>query len=82
MSIFEIVGGVILILAALAIIFLTIVQESKGQGLSGAIMGEGGMMSAGRSRARDVKMAKATKILGAVFLVVVVLVSVLSVIKG
>ncbi len=82
MSIFEIIGGVILILAALAIIYLTIAQESKGQGLSGAIMGEGGMMATGRSRAKDVKMAKATKILGAVFLVVVVLVSVLSVIKG
>lgn len=82
MSVIEIISGIVLILVALGIVFLTIAQESKGKGLSGAIMGEGGMMEAGRSRAKDAKMAKATKILGAVFVVVVVLVSVLSVIKG
>lgn len=82
MSVIEIISGIVLILVALGIVFLTIVQESKGKGLSGAIMGEGGMMEAGRSRAKDAKMAKATKILGVVFVVVVVLVSVLSVIQG
>lgn len=79
MSIFEIIGGILLILAAIGIIFLTLAQESKGKGLSGAIMGEGGMMETGRSRAKDAKMAKATKILGIVFLVVIILVSVFSV---
>ena len=79
MSIFEIIGGIVLILAAIGIIFLTLAQESKGRGLSGAIMGEGGMMETGRSRAKDAKMAKATKILAAIFLVVIVVVSVLSV---
>lgn len=82
MSIIEIISGVVLILAALAIIFLTLAQESKGKGLSGAIMGEGGMMEAGRTRAKDAKMAKATKIMGVVFVIVIILVSVFSVIKG
>lgn len=82
MSVFEIIGGVVLILVAIGIVILTLKQESKGRGLSGAIMGEGGMMETGRSRAKDAKLAKATKILGAVFLVVVVLVSVLSVMNG
>ncbi len=82
MSVMEIISGIVLILAAVGIVFLTAAQESKGKGLSGAIMGEGGMMESGRSRAKDAKMAKATKILGVVFVVVIVLVSVLSVIKG
>lgn len=81
MSVIEIISGILLILVAVGIVILTSVQESKGQGLSGAIMGEGGMMETGRSRAKDAKMAKATKILGGVFLFVTVLVSVLSVMK-
>lgn len=82
MSVIEIISGCILILAALVIIFLTLAQESKGKGLSGAIMGEGGMMEAGRTRAKDAKMAKFTKIAGIVFVIVIILVSVLSVITG
>ncbi len=80
MSIIEIISGVLLILAAIAIVFLTLAQESKGRGLSGAIMGEGGMMEAGRTRAKDAKLAKATKIAAIVFFVVVVAVSILSVV--
>ena len=81
MSIIEIVCGVVLMLVAVAIIYLTLAQESKGRGLSGAIMGEGGMMEAGRTRRKDVKLAKATRILGVVFLVVIVLVSIVSVME-
>lgn len=79
MSIMEIICGVLLVLAAVFIVFLTLSQESKGRGLSGAIMGEGGMMEAGRTRAKDAKMAKATKIVGIIFFVVMVAVSILSV---
>ena len=64
MSVIEIVCGVVLMLVAVAIIFLTLAQESKGRGLSGAIMGEGGMMEAGRTRRKDVKLARAPRILG------------------
>ncbi len=81
MSIIEIISGVVLILAAIAIVFLTLSQETKGKGLSGAIMGEGGMMEAGRTRAKDAKLAKATKIVGVVFFVVIIAVSILSVIS-
>ena len=81
MSIIEIVCGFVLMLVAVAIIYLTLAQESKGRGLSGAIMGEGGMMEAGRTRRKDVKLAKATRILGVVFLVVILLVSVVSVME-
>ena len=81
MSTIEIISGVVLILAAIAIVLLTLAQESKGRGLSGAIMGEGGMMEAGRTRGRDVKLAKATRLVSIVFFVVVVAVSILSVVS-
>ena len=81
MSIIEIISGVVLILAAIVIVFLTLSQESKGRGLSGSIAGEGGMMEAGRTRRKDVKLAKATRILGVVFLVVILLVSIVSVME-
>ncbi|HJA25271.1 MAG TPA: preprotein translocase subunit SecG [Candidatus Fournierella merdigallinarum] len=78
MSVIEIICGVVLMLVAVAIIVITLAQESKGKGLSGAIMGEGGMMEAGRTRQRDVKLAKATRILGVVFLVIILSVGIVS----
>ena len=78
MSVFEIICGVVLIVAALCIIVLTMAQESKGRGLSGATMGEGGQMEAGRSRGIDARMAQWTKIAGVAFVAVTILVSVLS----
>ena len=81
MSVIEIICGVVLMFVAVAIIYLTLAEGSKGKGLSRAIMGEGGMMEAGRTRCKDVKLAKATRILGVVFLVVILLVSVISVME-
>lgn len=79
MSVVEIICGVVLMVAAVAIIILTLSQESKGRGLSGAIMGgDAGMMDAGRARGKDVQMAKATKICGIVFVLVTIVVSMFS----
>ena len=39
MSVIEIVGGVILLIVSAAIVFLTLMQHTHGQGLSGAING-------------------------------------------
>ena len=41
MSVIEIVGGAILLVASLVIVFLTLMQHTHGQGLSGAIGGGG-----------------------------------------
>ena len=63
----------------LLIIVFTLAQEQKGQGLSGAIMGESSAtMAAGRERGVDAKLAKLTKICGVVFFVVTLVVCVLS----
>ena len=44
MSAYEIVLGVVLIVASVLIIVFTLAQTQKGQGLSGAIMGESSAM--------------------------------------
>ena len=78
MNVFEIISGIILIIAAVAIIVFTMMQEPKGRGLSSVIMGGDGQAEAGRGRGRDANLARATKIAGAVFVVVTILVGVLS----
>ncbi|MDD6319540.1 MAG: preprotein translocase subunit SecG [Oscillospiraceae bacterium] len=78
MTAYEIVLGVVLIVASVLIIVFTLAQTQKGQGLSAAIVGDNSLMAAGRERGLDAKLAKITKICGAVFLVVTLVICVLS----
>ena len=78
MEIYEIIVGVVLIIACLLIIVFTIAQEQKGQGLSAAIMGDNSFMAAGRERGLDAKLAKLTRVLGVVFMVAALVVSVVN----
>lgn len=78
MSVYEIVFGVILIAVSLFIIIFTLAQETKGQGLSAAIMGDNSFMAAGRERGLDAKLAKLTRVLGVVFMVAALVVSVVN----
>ncbi len=78
MTIYEIVGGIILLLAAVAIIFLTLAQQSKGKGLSGAITGSSAMGGDNYTSPADRILAKLTKILGVVFFVAAIVACVLS----
>lgn len=72
MSVIEIVGGAILLVASVAIVFLTLLQHTHGQGLSGAINGAVGANNA-RLTPADQMLAKVTRIVGAVFFVVAIL---------
>lgn len=78
MEIYEIILGVVLIIACLLIIVFTLAQEQKGQGLSAAIMGDNSFMAAGRERGLDAKLAKLTRVLGVVFMVAALVVSVVN----
>lgn len=78
MGIYEIVIGVVLIVACLLIVVFTLAQEQKGQGLSAAIMGDNSFMAAGRERGLDAKLAKATRICGVIFFIATLVVCVLS----
>ena len=70
MTAYEIAFGVVLIIVSVLIVVFTLSQTQKGQGLSAAIMGDSSFMAA--------KLAKVTKICGAVFFVATLLVGVLS----
>ncbi|HJC73276.1 MAG TPA: preprotein translocase subunit SecG [Candidatus Ruthenibacterium merdavium] len=78
MGIFEIIGGVLLILCCIGLIFLVLSQESKGRGLSGVI-GGGEMVEDNRGRMGSSVLAKYTKYAGIAFFVLAVLVSVFSI---
>ena len=80
MSVLEIVSGVILIFASIAIILMVLFQDSKGNGLSGAIGGGEMMMGESRMRSNTAILANYTKYAGIVFFVCTLLVGVFSVI--
>ena len=73
MSVIEIVGGAILLVASLVIVFLTLMQHTHGQGLSGAINGSAGGANNARLTPADQMLAKVTRIAGVVFFVVAIL---------
>ena len=73
MKTYEIVMGVILLVVAVALIFLTLCQHTKGQGLSGAIAGGNGMMGGeGRVTHADRMLARFTMIAGVILFVVAI----------
>ena len=66
MSVLEIIGGSLLIIVSLAIIFFVTIQTEHGEGISGAIMGTSSGV-AGKSGSNEEKLARLTRILGFVF---------------
>ena len=77
MSAYEIVLGVVLIIASVLIIVFTLAQTQKGQGLSAAIVGDNSFMAAGRERGLDAKLAKMTKWFSLVFVVLTLVLTVI-----
>ena len=62
--------NIVQLLAALVLILIVLFQSGKSQGLSGTIGGiADSYMSKGKARTIDAKLAKATKWVGAVFVV-------------
>ena len=73
MSVFEIVGGAILLVVSVVIVILTLMQHTHGQGLSGAINGSAYGANSARLTPADQMLAKVTRIAGIVFFVVAIL---------
>ncbi|MBR3355118.1 MAG: preprotein translocase subunit SecG [Oscillospiraceae bacterium] len=69
MSVLEIIGGVFLIAAGLAIIFFVSLQTEKSDGLSGVIMGNDNTVYKGKARSNEEKLATVTKYCAIVFFV-------------
>ncbi len=79
MSALEIVSGIVLIISCLIIILLVMLQESKGNGLAGAIGGGEMLDAANRTTSRDAVLAKFTKIAAVVFFIITLVVSLFSI---
>ena len=64
------------LIAALILILVVLFQSGKSQGLSGAIGGiADSYMSRGKARSVDAKLAKATKWVGAVFIILTLVIN-------
>ena len=78
MEALRIILSIILALDCLALIVLVLMQQSKSAGLSGAI---GGMadsfLSKNKSKSLDAKLARATKWIGAAFIVLTLVLNML-----
>ena len=78
MTVYEIVGGVVLLIVAVLIIVLTMLQHTHGQGLSGAIGGNMQGANSTRLSPADMMLAKVTRVAGVIFCVVAIAACVLS----
>ena len=76
MKTYGIVMGVILLVACAVLVFLTLCQHTKSQGLSSAIMGDNAM-GGGRVSHADKMLARVTAVAGVVLFVVAILACVL-----
>ena len=73
MGIAVILAGAILILCSIAIIVIVAMQNERGDGLSGAIMGGGNSAGFGaRDKSNSDRLVGLTKILGVVFFVIAI----------
>jgi preprotein translocase subunit SecG len=69
---------VLQLLCGLAVILVVLFQSGKNAGLSGAIGGVADtFMSKGKAKTLDAKLAKATKWIGAVFIILTLLLNIL-----
>lgn len=78
MSIFEIVAGVILIIACIVVIGVVLSQESKGQGLSAVITGSEMMSGESRVHSKEARLSKFTRIAAVVLFLLTIVVNLAS----
>ncbi len=78
MKAYEIVAGILLILACAVVIIIVLAQDSKGQGLSGVITGTDMMSGETRGRTKEARMTKYTRVAAIVLFVLTIGVNIIS----
>ena len=74
----QLVITILQVLCGLAIILIVLFQSGKSAGLSGAIGGVADtFMAKGKAKSFDAKLAKATKWIGAVFIILTLILNIL-----
>ena len=81
MSVWEIVSGVLLLISSIFIVLVTLLQESKQQGMTSAIGGGSNDSFYGKNsgRSREAKLAKMTTVMAIIFFVVTLVVNLVPV---
>lgn len=82
MNIVEIVSGVLLLISSLFIILVTLLQESKEQGMNSAIGGGSSDSFYGKNsgRSREAKLVRITTVMAIIFFVATLAVNILPII--
>ena len=79
MSALKLIITIIQLLCGLAIIFIVMLQSGKSAGLSGAIGGVAdSFLARNKAKTMDAKLARATKWVGAVFLILTLILLILG----
>jgi len=79
LSTLEIIGGIIVLLAAIALIAIIILQSGSTAGLGTIDGGADSFLSRGKARSVDAKLRRSTKWIAIVFGVVIVALNVIAV---
>lgn len=81
MSVWEILGGVLLIISGVVLTITVLSQEGKENGLSGAIQGgsEESFLSTNGGRTKDARLKKWTKIFAVVFFLLTIFANIAAV---
>ncbi|HNX64748.1 MAG TPA: preprotein translocase subunit SecG [Oscillospiraceae bacterium] len=81
MSVWEIVSGVLLLISSIFIVLVTLLQESKQQGMTSAIGGGSNDSFYGKNsgRSREAKLAKMTTVMAIIFFIVTLVVNLVPV---
>lgn len=78
MEVVTIIVTILLVLCGLAVILAVLFQSGKSAGLSGTIGGVADtFMAKGKAKSFDAKLAKATKWIGAVFIILTLILNIL-----
>ena len=80
MSYWEIGAGVVLIISCIVLIGIILSQEAKGQGLSSVITGTSMMSDESRTRSKEVRQVRATRVAAIIFFVLSITVNVVSIV--
>ena len=82
MSIWEIIGGIMLIISGILLVFVVLSQEGKENGLSGSIQGgsaESYLNTTGGNRTKDARLKSLTKILAITFFLLTLFANITSI---
>ena len=81
MSTFEIICGVLLLVAGIFLITVVLLQEGKDNGLSGAIQGGSveSFLNTGGNRTKDARLRRATTFFAILFFLIVIITNIFAI---